>query len=52
MTWLRVAIIYSIAFFAAEVATNPDVNGPVNALWWGITTLTTVGYGDFEATTS
>jgi voltage-gated potassium channel len=46
MVWLGVVVITSLAFFAAEVERNPNVTSPVDALWWGVVTLTTVGYGD------
>ena len=46
MVWLGVVVITSLAFFAAEVNVNPNVSSPLDAIWWGVVTLTTVGYGD------
>jgi voltage-gated potassium channel len=44
--WAAVVVITSLAFYAAESEHNPNVTTPFDALWWGIVTLTTVGYGD------
>jgi voltage-gated potassium channel len=46
MCWLAVALICSTALFLAEVDVNENIDEPVDALWWGVSTLTTVGYGD------
>lgn len=44
--WLTVAIICSIWLYLVEAEQNPGLTSPLDALWWGIVTLTTVGYGD------
>lgn len=46
IAWLGVMIICSAILYTAEVGVNKAISSPFDALWWGITTLTTVGYGD------
>jgi hypothetical protein len=51
MTWLGVAFICATALYLAEEGVNPNMSEPVDALWWGVVTLTTVGYGDIYPVT-
>ncbi|TMK21490.1 MAG: hypothetical protein E6G68_03405 [Actinobacteria bacterium] len=44
--WLAVMVLGSLGLYAAENGANAAVNSPFDALWWGVTTMTTVGYGD------
>jgi voltage-gated potassium channel len=41
-----VVVIASLSAYQAEHATNSEFKTVGDALWWGIVTLTTVGYGD------
>jgi voltage-gated potassium channel len=47
-----VVLIASLAAYQAEHATNPEFEDIGDALWWGIVTLTTVGYGDIVPITT
>ena len=46
LAWIGVMLICSIWLYAAERGINKAIESPFDALWWGVVTLTTVGYGD------
>jgi voltage-gated potassium channel len=46
VAWLSVMAITSAFVYLAEHGVNKLIASPFDALWWGVTTLTTVGYGD------
>ena len=47
MSLMILLVIFSSLLFAVENHIQPDVFKSIpHAMWWGITTLTTVGYGD------
>lgn len=46
VAWLGVVLICTAGLYVAERDVNPAVGSPFDALWWGISTMTTVGYGD------
>ena len=46
LAWLGVVLISCAALYAVERDVNAAIASPFDALWWGISTMTTVGYGD------
>jgi voltage-gated potassium channel len=51
VTWAAVMVLCSLGLYAAENGVNEAVESPLDALWWGISTMTTVGYGDVTPVT-
>jgi voltage-gated potassium channel len=47
-----VTVVGSLVAYYAEKPTNPEFATVGDSLWWGIVTLTTVGYGDIVPHTS
>lgn len=46
VVWLAILLLTSFGMYVAENGVNAAVQSPFDALWWGVTTMTTVGYGD------
>ena len=51
IAWTAVTVICCIAFYVVEADVNASLRSPLDAAWWGVTTITTVGYGDISPVT-
>ncbi len=48
--WVVLGSLCSVAFYVAEAGANASISDPLDALWWGVGSLTTVGSDLFPVT--
>ena len=44
--FVSVIIIGATAIYIVEMRVDSQINSPLDAVWWTVATITTVGYGD------